>query len=657
MKNSPLPSFHVKALAAFTLLLPCSLTPGLAQQVVPALIDIPPAAAAPAPPIDELRDQLIASVTADLLAKREKEENSTAVTMLAQALEALASYSLPGPDAPLEYLEVQQRYENNRRTPSWQTGIQAHGSEKSMKLGIQYAQRLQRESVERVTRRGAEIEAMAKKVAEQVFSAKTAAELDPLIEQIAPFTQQSAIVSGVPQDVLGKMQQLYQFLTAWQSQMTAREAGSHEQALQFLRQFRYEQRIVPWVPRSELVKQIDAARRQMGYPSPDGVAAAIKRASDTALEAKNSEAIDPLLLEMRKLQTMLQTDENHVPANQVQQLVSFLENWQKALILNETGNTTGFKEALQQLEGYGARGLEIPRSKLLARLYALNANPEAKSTDGKAAAPLKIEPPQAVLDRVQRLEDLAPALVALNLAVDLLPQNSTERNNWARILQELQTVARQYDEVRSGLATRVNLGMNTTGAANPKVLDLQRQLSLISLHRLLGEEAKMPPEANENSITYLRRMLAAAKERKEWRLMQRIMETAQSTNVQDPLLKSTDTAAVSSFITASTQERARQYAFATASYLGALKTGSEWVPVEEIGDRLKLIEKEHAEDYAEGVEWARTPPAPNYPPGYYPPGYRPPNNPYATQRQTGEQPVLIPEKKAPAPKAEEAKEK
>ncbi|MGV3531864.1 MAG: hypothetical protein ACO1QR_05800 [Chthoniobacteraceae bacterium] len=650
MKYSSFLSAELKALAAFTFLLPLTIAPICAQEVVPPPIDIPPAAAASAASIEELRDELIASVRADLLAKREKEENAAAVTMLAQAIEALASQATPGRDAPLEWLEFQQRHGNGGRT-SWQTAIQAHGSEKSMKLGIQYARRQQREAAENVARRGAEVEATAKKAAQQVFSAKTAAELDPIIDEIAPLTQQPALITGVPQDVVGKVQQFHQFLTAWQSHLAAREAGNPEQALQALRQFRSEQRTVPWVPRSELVKQVDAARRATGVPGPDDAAEAIKRITEKALEANKGETIDPLLLEMRKLQAMMQTEEYHAQANQAQQLVSFLESWQKALILSETGNITGFKEALQQLEGYGTRGLDIPRSKLLARLYALNAKPEAKSADGKPATPVKIEPPQAVLDRIQRLEDLEPTLVTLNSAVELLPPS--ERNQWARIVQELQTVGRQYAEVRNGLATRVNLGMNTTGAADPKVLDLQRQLSLLSLHRLLGEDAKMEPQAEENSITYLRRMLAAAKERNDWRLVQRIMETAQSTNVQDPLLRTTDSAAISSFLAATTQERAGQFAFATASYLGSLKTGSEWLPVEEIGERLRAIEKEHAEDYAQGVEWARTPPVSNYPQGYYPPG-RPPTVPYGSQRRIGEQSVLIPEKKPPVPKAEEA---
>ncbi len=646
-------SFRIVCLAGSALLLPPLVVSTIAQDAV-AKAAAEPAAVEPMN-IEQLREQLLASLHVDLLALREKKaESSGGLGQLAQAVDILVrdlpeaggAGGIPGLDRPM----------------SWQPAVQAYGSEKSMKLGIELARSQSRDRLEQLSAMKARVELIGQRAAQGVFAAKSAPELDPILEEIAKFAPEHRLERmGLSNETMIRLQQLQQFIAAWQIHLAARVGGNSVAALQALRNLQSGERSPSWIPRSELSKQIAEAARLSGYPDAEQLSRKTNSMVEGAMSAATPEAIDGQVLEAKELQAVMLAYDQGNRSNQVQQVISFLESWQKAMIMREAGDASGFKEVVQQLENSSGRGLNVSRAKLLARLYEMNNQRQepGKARAGlkvKETAPVAIESPEDVLARMRTLDDLDGNLKPLTDAVELTAPSSSQRSSWQRILSDLQNLARQYGEIQRGLATRVSLNIGSGEPSNPRVLDLQKQLTLKSLDRLFGEDAKMAPEAQDNAVTYLRRVLVAARERQDWRLAQRVMEVAQSTNVQDPLLKSTDSAALTAFIAGQTQEKARQFAFAAASYLGALKSGSEWVPVEAIGDRLAEIEKEHPAAYQQGVEWARTPPPQNYPPGYFPPNYGPGvqrSAPPRDGRPAGEQPVLIPEKQATPEKKEQ----
>ena len=125
---------------------------------------------------------------------------------------------------------------------------------------------------------------------------------------------------------------------------------------------------------------------------------------------------------------------------------------------------------------------------------------------------------------------------------------------WQPVLEELNAIQRDYLQLKSGLAVRMSLGLSSSVGSPPLTGALRQELAVFAIQRLIGDDVKLAPLEAENTLTYLRRLLAAARERKDWRLVQRVLETGQSTGVQDPLLKPSDTTALTAFFAGMTQE-------------------------------------------------------------------------------------------------------
>ena len=105
-------------------------------------------------------------------------------------------------------------------------------------------------------------------------------------------------------------------------------------------------------------------------------------------------------------------------------------------------------------------------------------------------------------------------------------------------------------------------------------------------------------------------MLAAARERKDWQFASRIVTATQTAQVGDVLAKSSDSSALNSFLAALNLEKAGEYSLAVNSFQTALKTGSDLIPVEDIGAHLAAIKRDHAADYEAGLQLTVNPPAP-----------------------------------------------
>lgn len=189
-------------------------------------------------------------------------------------------------------------------------------------------------------------------------------------------------------------------------------------------------------------------------------------------------------------------------------------------------------------------------------------------------------------------------------------------------------------------------------------MSLRVQLALFALPRAIGASEADQPQPNETALTYMRRMIAVARERKDWPFASRVLAAAQSTQVNDPLIKTSDSTALTLFFAGLNFERGKQFSLAVNSFQMALKTGSDLIPAEDIGERLEAIKRNHAADYEAGLQLTLTPPAPQtdpygrplrdprYPAGF-PGGPYGPNGPAAPAK---EQSVIVPAVKESAPK-------
>lgn len=119
---------------------------------------------------------------------------------------------------------------------------------------------------------------------------------------------------------------------------------------------------------------------------------------------------------------------------------------------------------------------------------------------------------------------------------------------------------------------------------------------------------------------------------------------------------SSDSSALTQFLAGLNQEKAKQYSLAVASFQAALKTGSQIVSPELIGEHLEAIRAQYPTEFEKGVQIALNPPQPTPDPRYISPAGIPyglsARPPWVESRMppSPEVTVAVPAKPTPEPK-------
>lgn len=296
-----------------------------------------------------------------------------------------------------------------------------------------------------------------------------------------------------------------------------------------------------------------------------------------------------------------------------------------------------------------------PRASGLSTAAAAHCKAAVAAGGKKVANPAAVlVSPDQILAKIKTLDDLDQLLPEFQASI------TSDRGTWSTMASDLTTIARTYRDLRAGNSARVNL--NLSGSENREPLaTLRGQLAIFALPRILAVGDADRPQPGETAITYLRRMIAAARERKDWQFASRILGAMQTAQASDLLLQSGDSTALSNFLAALNYEKAREFALAVNSFQSALKTGSELIPAADIGERLTAIKRDHAADYEAGLQLTLTPPAPRtdaYGRPYtdtragFPPGMRfGPTGPATPAEPGKEQAVPVPAKTEAIPAA------
>jgi hypothetical protein len=345
------------------------------------------------------------------------------------------------------------------------------------------------------------------------------------------------------------------------------------------------------------------------------------------LDGKTARDLDPPLVATGKIiheSEMRSTRNAKLQAlqNQGQQLYEFIRQWQDYLAGVEAGNTDAARAKLGSLIS-SSRDFSgfMPRSELLAKLNELQKQ-AGLVKDGKAASPETIEQQaREIVIKTKTLDEIPRAIAEIEALV------ATNRNTGFASntpLATLRTFNRNYEELKKGLAANISLSALTSGSSfegNEALTSLRNQLILFALPRVLALPAGESAKPDENIATFLQRVLDSAKEKQNWTLAGRIVDVAQTLSL-NVVASSSDRTALQSFLAGSNQERARQFALAVSSYQAALRTGSQIVAAELIGDHLEAIRKDHPQEFEQGVLLMLNPPAqadsrnPGRPPGF-----------------------------------------
>ncbi|MEA3186555.1 MAG: hypothetical protein QOD99_385, partial [Chthoniobacter sp.] len=328
--------------------------------------------------------------------------------------------------------------------------------------------------------------------------------------------------------------------------------------------------------------------------------------------------------------------------------IHFIPLWQDFLAQMHADNVKAARKILSDL-GESTSYPIIPRSEILSRLQALyEAEAKAKPT------PVSLIPDKAVA--------ICSALVNpadITSAIDQLKALRQEfsLNVDPAIISELDGLNSIYKQIEAGVSTPINLLENSS-----RFVALRLELISLALSRYLGLEEH--PQPNETIGQFLDRLIARAKEAKNWPALLKAVEASRTIATRNSSINGPSSVSpwmpLRSFVIGQNQEQAGQYSSAVVSYQDSLRDTEKVVPVDVVRDRLATIKTNHPADFEEGMQRVLNPPAPTPAPNRYPPNFPPRVNrtppvalPSASAIQSEsparQTPTLTPQEEIPSP--------
>ena len=399
-----------------------------------------------------------------------------------------------------------------------------------------------------------------------------------------------------------------------------------------------------------LAAQLSKTRAEKEAAFNTEVDAALKRAGDAVLAAKEPKDLDAPLQELGRLadgRANRYSDGNQNRAGtKLQGAVTFLSRWQDYLLATARGDDSGASNLLRNLAdssgGYN-QTLLIPRSEILARQPAgrdSNGESLADRNNHKRRSASEIDAAVTdILDHTRTLDDMPAAigkLVSLRAEASNGSSYPDYNTDLGSALSNLQSLQKNRLELQSGLGTMINLTSirsdNNNSQQRPgiesRLVPLRMELLDLALPRLLDSPTEKPA-ADESVNNFLRRLIEAAKKRQDWAAVVRGLEISRVLASSPNTYASTNSQeneAYKQFLTGLNMEDAGQYQQAVIAYLTALKTGVQDLPAKLIGEHLAAIQQAHAKEYTEANTYVLNPPVPQYPGGAYGP-----NGPYGAR--------------------------
>lgn len=379
------------------------------------------------------------------------------------------------------------------------------------------------------------------------------------------------------------------------------------------------------------VKQLRAELEQQDAAMIEEMKKGFLSALQTSLAATTPKELDAPIENVNKLLERSNANNTFNPTRRLigeqgWQLLQFLKDWQEHLAGIDSGNGRGIRAGLRELlDARRDFSAFMSRSELLTRIAEIQSKTVEKNP-AAATQPLSAQEldqqARAIVASIHTLKDMEGAIQKLEA---LSARNYPGQHGGGLMdtaLAGLRPLQRSYADLQQGLATNLSaqaIQVTTAAPGSDVLISLTDQLLMIALPRMLEIEGSDAPKPEDNPSTYLSRIAAKARSQSNWDLLRRTIDLAQTLRMSIAS-SSGDRATLESFLSAINQEKGRQYALATTSLLSALRTSSQIISAEVIGDHLDKIRKEHPKEYEEGLQMVLNPPPmdPRSRMGYFP---------------------------------------
>lgn len=355
----------------------------------------------------------------------------------------------------------------------------------------------------------------------------------------------------------------------------------------------------PLLVASELRALCNQFAHQFGVPSMDEADDAVRAVIGKAIAANEAAELDPLREQMIRVQRLweeagVRDREARSPVRVAVVGREFVVKWQDMLAALANGDVASAQATVDALVRTAESEPVYPRGKLLEISASLKAKAVTKPMTPK---PMEVSiPPEAetLLVQLKTLDDLAAKLPELKVALE------KTRGENRTIITELERIHTANVNLRAGDLNAADLAIFHGANKHPKVVELRVQLAARLAGTVLHGAGASAPREDEKPDEYIARMVADARQRKDWPRVQEIHEIVLQHHGFSGILQPNDAFALRSFLSARNLDAAGVWSSAVTSYIQALKTGSTILPADEISQRIEAIRRTHPEDYKRG---------------------------------------------------------
>lgn len=332
----------------------------------------------------------------------------------------------------------------------------------------------------------------------------------------------------------------------------------------------------------------------------------IKETLHTGLKATEPREVDAPLLALANLQKQVSRTERYnnsgrgVDMQQLSSVISVLTLWQDAMMprggAQRGRNSAEQIESMAQSYSHSLANL-IPRSEFMALVNSarlrLDPAPTRKPLSYSELNRQSLE----ILRGVNKLGEIDSAVKTMDeLAAH--PESNSANNSPAA--QTLKRMRKFHEDMKAGMAVSLSsLDSNSNSSDVEEAATIKGLIIKFALPRVLHVTGDAAPKEDENVSAYFQRLIEESNKNSDWPLLARVLDTAQSLKLNS-IVPANDSTALKMMLAAINQERARQFSGAVAFYLAALRTGSQVVSAELIGEKLDAIRNAHFPEYEAG---------------------------------------------------------
>lgn len=272
----------------------------------------------------------------------------------------------------------------------------------------------------------------------------------------------------------------------------------------------------------------------------------------------------------------------------------FVTAWQDYLQAINSGNASKAASSLRSLASQ--ERVLIPRSQIIARL-------EFERPGSEEAA--------KIIDAVKSPADMKGAIAKLSTMQRTIGSSDSDSSEIREALRTLARYEKTYREFLAGLPVNIESFGQSSETSDPardlKFIQLRADLLGLILPGTLDLPDDFKPTDGEKVDDFLNRAMDSASARGDTAACRRI-EKAIQIFVRSGTFSPSDSAALKGYEAGQSQMKAGQFMLAVVSLQNALKAGGSLVPSQKVGELLAQIQKEHPEEYDEGMKRVQTSP-------------------------------------------------